>query len=417
MQPKHSGFSVKAADASSVFSFSPLEFMLLDFLLAAWVAVGILFFGVPGFYFVYMRRRSSGKWGLNIDSGYLPSVAILIPVYNEEGIIRLKLGNLSKVVYPLDKMEVILVNDCSTDSTLQIVNQYIADHPLPKISVFDSKEHLGKTGCLNNALKNVQADVVIISDADCFWPSDILQKALSYLSDPNVGAITARELLLNPQDTWVTLGEQFYDSTIQSIRIGESKLHSTIFFQGGFAAYKRSALEEFNHATDDSGTALDIIQNKKRALLIPEIGFFTISPTLWRDKFSVKIRRASHLQRLWARCLNLLVQGKLAIPKRIALPEIFLHIFNPLLLVALAVLTAAVMFAYPLLALVLAAAVCAVFAVKKTRTTALELIQNNLILLTALSSFLTNQKFKFWKPIQGSRTVLSEKLLREKQLI
>jgi cellulose synthase/poly-beta-1,6-N-acetylglucosamine synthase-like glycosyltransferase len=390
---------------------------LIDYLLVAWVAVGGLFFGVPAVYFLYMKRRSSGKWGLDIDSGYSPSATILIPVFNEEKVIRLKLENLSKLVYPLDKMEVILVNDCSTDGTLPIVNDYIAAHPMPKISIFDSKEHLGKTGCLNKALKNIQADVVIISDADCFWPSDILAKALSYLSDPTVGAITARELLLNPSDTWVTMGEQFYDSTIQSIRIGESKLHSTIFFQGGFAAYKRSAIMEFNHATDDSGTALDIVQSKKRALLIPEIGFFTVSPTVWRNKVSVKIRRASQLQHLWARCLNLFVKGKLAIPKRIALPEIFLHLFNPLLLVALAVLSVAVVVAYPLLGLVLALMLCGVFAFKRTRMTALELIQNNLILLTALSDFLTNRKFKLWKPIQESRAVLSERVLREKQLI
>lgn len=386
-------------------------------MVVVWIVIGLLFLGVPGTYFMYMKRCSRGKWGLCIDSNYLPSVAVLIPVYNEQKIIRLKLENLAKVVYPADKMKIILVNDCSVDNTLRIVDQYISEHPLPKIIVFDSKEHLGKIGCLNKALKSIQSDIVIISDADCFWQGDILQNALCYLSDSNVGAITARELLLNPGDTWVTLGEQFYDSTIQSIRIGESKLHSTIFFQGGFAAYKRSVLKEFNHTTDDSGTALDIIQNHKRTLLIPEIGFFTISPTVWQDKFAVKIRRASHLQLLWARCLSLLIQGKLVIPKRIAVPEIFLHLFNPLLLVGLVVLTVAVMVIYPLLALVIVVALCGVFAVKKTRTTALELIQNNLILLTALTSFLTSHKFRFWKPVESSRDALSESMLHEKQLI
>ena len=224
-------------------------------------------------------------------------------------------------------MEIIIANDCSTDNTLAEVSSYIAAHPEQKISVFDSKVHLGKTGCLNNVLKTIQADVVIISDVDCFWPNDILTKALSYLSDPTVGAITARELLLNPADSWVTLGEQFYDSNIQSVRIGESKLHSTIFFQGGFAAYKRSVISEFNHATDDSGTALDIVQTNRRALLIPEIGFFTVSPTTWKSKVNIKIRRAGHLQHLWARCLNLLAHGKLSMPKRIAVPEIYVAYF------------------------------------------------------------------------------------------
>lgn len=389
----------------------------MSWLLAAWVIVGAVFFGVPVAYFAYMKKRSSSIWNLNLDKNYAPSAAVLIPVHNEENVIRLKLENIAKVTYPTDKMEIIIVNDCSADGTLNEVNQYIATHPEQKITVYDSKVHLGKAGCLNNALKNVTADVVIISDVDCFWPSDILTKALSYLSDPTVGAITGRELLLNPADSWVTLGEQFYDSNIQAVRIGESKLHSTIFFQGGFAAYKRSALLEFNHATDDSGTALDIVQTNRRTLLIPEIGFFTVSPTKWKSKVNIKIRRAGHLQHLWARCLNLLMHGKLSMPKRIAVPEIMLHIFNPLFLVALAAFTVAVMVVYPYLGVALVLLIVGALAVKQSRVMAFELVQNNLILLMALSSFLTKRNFKFWKPVAESRTALSERLLHEKNLI
>ncbi len=389
----------------------------MDLLLVAWVIVGALFLGVPGTYFLYMTKRSVSKWNLNIDGSYTPSVAILIPVHNEEKIVRLKLENLAKVEYPKEKMEIIIANDSSTDGTLHEVNCFIAGNPQLNLKVFDGKEHLGKTGCLNSALKTVTADVVILSDADCFWPHDILTKALSYLSDPNVGAITGREFLLNPQASWVTLSEQYYDSTIQAIRIGESKVHSTIFFQGGFAAFKRCTLQEFNVATDDSGTALDIIQKHQRALLIPDTGFFTLSPTVYRHKVSIKIRRASHLQKLWARCLKLFLTGKLAFPKRIALPEIFLHIFSPLFFVAFLALSAAVMIVYPLLALLAALLLVGVFAVKKTRTTAVELIQNNLILLSALTSFITNRKFRMWKPIEESRFGLNEQLLREQKLI
>jgi len=386
-------------------------------LLIVWVSVGVLFFGVSAGYFLYMKHCSQAKWDLCVDSNYLPSVSIFVPVFNEQEIIGLKLENLAKVVYPANKFEIILVNDASTDNTLKIVAHYISEHPQPKITVFDSLEHLGKTGCLNQALKTLQSDIVIISDADCFWPADILQKSLIYLSDPTIGAITAREQLLNPADSWVTLGEQFYNNNIQSIRIGESKLHSTLFFQGGFAAYKRNLLKEFNHATDDSGTALDIIQTNKRAILIPEIGFFTISPTTWQEKVTVKIRRASHLQQLWARCLKLLIQGKLVMPKRIAIAEIFLHLINPLLLVAVIALTGTVMVVYPLLALSIIVVLCGVFAFKKTRITAIELLQNNLILLVALTSFLSNRKFRFWKPVEGARSALNKELLQKKQLI
>lgn len=389
----------------------------MSLLLAIWVAVGAVFFGVPAAYFVYMQKRSLSIWNLKIDSGYLPSVAVLIPVYNEEKVIRLKLGNIAKVSYTTDKIEVIVANDCSTDATINEVNSYIAAHPAQKITVFTGKEHMGKTGCLNNALKKVNADIVIISDVDCFWPSDILTKALGYLSDASVGAITARELLLNPADSWVTLGEQFYDNNIQSVRIGESKLHSTIFFQGGFAAYKRSALAEFNHATDDSGTALDIVQSQLRTLLIPEVGFFTVTPIKWKSKVNIKIRRAGHLQHLWVRCLHLLLRGELSMPKRIAVPEIILHIFNPLLMVALAVLTVVVMVVYPFLGVALVILILGTLTIKRSRILAFELVQNNFILLVALSSFLTKRNFAFWKPVADSRAMLNEMVLHEKNLI
>jgi glycosyltransferase involved in cell wall biosynthesis len=389
----------------------------LSWLLVIWIMVATVFFVVPIGYFIYMKRRSVTGWNLHLDSGYLPSAAVLIPVHNEQDLIGLKLENTAKVAYPRERLQIVIANDFSTDGTIQEVNRYKASHPECKIEVFNSTLHIGKAGCLNEALKTLNTEIVIISDVDCFWPSDILTKALTYLSDPNVGAITARELLLNPSDSWVTLGEQFYDQNIQSVRIGESKVHSTIFFQGGFAAYKRNMLGEFNHSTDDSGTALDIVQLRRRALLIPEVGFFTVSPTAWRSKFQIKMRRASHLQHLWVRCLNLMLRRKLQMPKRIAVPEIMLHIFNPFLFAVTAVLTVEVMIGYPMLASVLAVVFLGVFAAKKTRMMAFELLQNNFILLMALSSFLTKRKFVFWKPVKNSRAALNGTLLRAKNLI
>jgi len=364
-----------------------------------------------------MKKWSTRPWKLDIDENYQPSVAILVPVHNEEKTIRLKLENLSKVKYPVGKIETVIVNDASTDNTLTEISQYTAHNSSLKINVFDSKEHLGKTNCLNQALKSVNADVVIISDADCFWPSDMLLKALPYLSDPNVGAITGRELLLNPQGSWVTAGEQFYNTTVQSIRIGESKTHSTIFFQGGFAAYKYNILRGFDHEADDSGTALDIVQRNSRALLIPEIGFYTMFPTIWRNKITLKIRRASQLQHLWIKCLKLLLRGKLVLPKRIAIPEIFLHIFSPITFCALILVTALLLIEQSLLLLAFTSILLPLLLIRKSRISLIEIVQNNFILLAALTLFITKKRFKVWKTVENSRLLLNEKALQEKHLI
>jgi poly-beta-1,6-N-acetyl-D-glucosamine synthase len=385
-------------------------------ILFAWFFVAGCFAIFPCLYFFYMKGQITSSWNLKIDENYIPSVAILVPVHNEAKTIRFKLENLRRVQYPAQKMEIIIVNDASKDNTMKEISQYMANNPSLVIKIFSRKEHLGKVNCLNRALKSVNADVVIISDADCFWSSDILQKALPYLSDPKVGAITARELLLNNESSWVTLGEKFYDSFVQAIRIGESKIHSTIFFQGGFAAFKRNLVSEFNE-TDDSGTALDIVQQESRSILIPEIGFYTTFPATWTNKIDLKIRRASQLQHLWAKCLNLLIHGNLKIPKKIAIPEIFMHVFNPLLLFILGFLSIFVFIQYPYFFIIFVFMLSTIMMIPKAKTALVEAMQSNFILLIALTQFFSNKTLKFWKTNQESRIYLTEKLLKDFRLV
>ncbi len=383
-----------------------------------WLTLIAIFLGSSGLYFLYTKRIAGEPWNLSqIDKKYQPTVAILVPVHNEEKTIRLKLRNLEKQEYPPQKTDIVIVNDASTDRTLDEIKEYRLSNPSLNFRVFSKEEHLGKTKCLNLALKSVSAEIVIVSDADCFWPSDILSKALPYLSDPTVGAITAKEYLLNSGSSWITVGEQFFDDTVQAMHVGESKIHSTIFFYGGLAGYKRSLLDEFDHSVDDSGTALNMVQKNTRTLLLPEVGFYTSFPTRWKNKLSLKIRRASQLQHLWVKSLRLLLQGELKLPKKIAVPQIFLFIFNPLIFLALAVLSVFVSlenFALPAtLFLILLAALL----IKRTRVTIVEVFQNNVILLMGLTSFLNRRAFKLWSTTQESRSLITEDALRQRNLL
>ena len=378
-----------------------------------------IFVGSSGFYFLYARNMSRKPWNVKIDQQYRPKVAIIVPVHNEEKAIQLKLRNLERILYPYDKFEIVIANDASTDRTMEEVESFKLRNNSLNIRVVSVEQHIGKTNCLNLALKSVDTEVVVVSDADCFWPADILEKTVPFLSDPDVGAVCAREMLLNPEGSWVTKGEEFFDDTMEAIRVGESKIHSTIVFHGGFAVFKRSALDEFDPEVDDSGTALGIIQKEQRTLLLSETGFFTPFPTIWKNKLSIKIRRAIQLQHIWAKCLMLMLKGKLKIPKRIAIPEIFLHIFNPLLLVAFVslmifgtIMERNVIFLSGILLFFRASLLF-----KRSRTITLEVLQNNLILLAALSSFFNNKGFRLWKSVQESRSFITEETLRRNDLV
>lgn len=364
-----------------------------------------------------MKHQALRPWKLDIDEAYTPSVSILIPMYNEERIVGLKLENLYNVEYPKDKIQVIFINDASTDGTLKKLLVLINRYKDLNIKVITSTKRLGKSAALNRALKYATKKVVVVSDADCFWSSNILKRALPYLADPRVGAITGREILLNPKQSWVTKSETSYNDFVQAIRLGESKIHSTILFQGGFAAYKRFCLKEFDCETDDSGTALNIVQSNYRTLLIPDLIFYTLFPSVWKGKIAIKTRRATQLIRIWAKCLKLQLNRKLILPKKIFLPEAFLYILNPLFFLALILTIFLCFLKQPSFLLAVPVVLMLVLLVSRGRMLLIETIQGNCILLIALVAFITNKKFDVWKTAEDTRLILEKDVLKEKCLI
>lgn len=328
----------------------------------------------------------------------MPAVTILIPTHNEEETIDLKLENINKIAYPKEKMEVILADDASTDRTLSKVYDFRKIHPELNIKVVKQNPHIGKSRVLNAALPASTNDIIIVSDADSFWPYDILLKALPYLSDSTIGAITASGAIDNPNQSWVTRGETNYLKTMRLLRLGESKIYSTIRFEGGFCAYKRSAFEKFDHesGSDDSGTALYVVQNKFRTIFVPEATFTTNFPNRLKEKIKAKTRRANHLMRLWIKCLKLLLERRLFLPKRIAIPEIFISIFNPLVFLALIVVTLVSIFLYPSLLVLWILVLLAVSIVPTVRSYFVEITLDNFILFYSLLLCIRRKKFVAW---------------------
>jgi cellulose synthase/poly-beta-1,6-N-acetylglucosamine synthase-like glycosyltransferase len=364
-----------------------------------------------------MRSCSFKPWNVKKNEDYLPGVTVIVPFYNEEKTVKLKLENLTRVLYPRDRLQIILVNDGSSDGTMHEILDFKKSTPDINLQILDNAQRKGKTKSINAALSHAKGEIVIVSDADCFWPPDILRKALPFLSDTSIGAVTGLEVLLNPQDSWVTETEILYDNTVHSIRLGESKVHSTIFFQGGFGAYRRNLLEGFDLEADDSGTALNIVQKGARALLLSDAVYFTTFPRLWREKIAIKIRRASQLVRIWLKSLKLSLKGKLLLPWKIFIPEAYLYLVNPFIFVAVFMLSILVVVENPIYLIVFLTLLIAVSLTRKLRTLAVETIQNQLILLMAIFLSVSKRNFISWRPVETSRTQLNRELLKEKGLI
>jgi cellulose synthase/poly-beta-1,6-N-acetylglucosamine synthase-like glycosyltransferase len=357
-----------------------------------------IFLGSYLTYFAYILRYAKIPWKLQIERGFQPKITILIPVHNEESTIESKLENIKNIHYPKEKIEVIVADDASDDRTVEKVKCFMENNPDLKLRIVQQNPHVGKSAALNKALDFCTSEIVVVSDADTYWPSNILLEALPYLSDPSIGAVTGRSVNRNVFQSWVTKGEDAYLRLSSLLRLGESKIYSTIRFEGGFCAYKRSAFNRFDCETgsDDSGTALNVVQNGFRAIMVPEATFYTDFPTSLQDKLKIKVRRANQLIGLWMKCLKLMLKGELRLPKRIAILEFLLFVVNPIILLALtaSALTIIILFPFSVFSVALLLIICG--AMIFARRVFIEVLLDNFILLYALLTYLLGRRYVAW---------------------
>ena len=383
---------------------------MFELLLSAWLLTGAVALGPAVFIFLYMKRSAKKPWPTRIDAEYKPKISIIVPTYNESRIIQLKLINLSRLGYPKSLLETLVVDSNSSDNTAEIVQQFCEKNSDANLRLIAEKERKGKSHALNSALEQCKGEIIIVSDADCFWPSDILEKAIPFLADPSVGVIGGPKILMNAEQTWVTRMEEQYLRSANSLRLGESKAGSTVFFEGGFSAFKKNAINGFDPyktGSDDCGTVISTIEKNFRAELVPNARFYTTFPTSLRNKISIKIRRINQLIRVFSTYLNLLIHGRLKSSKVTVVPNTLMYLFSPVAFVVFLVLTGLLVLGFPYLLLALL-----LFLVPKVRFYTYQIFENNLLLLTGLVGVASGRKFSVWSQPEDRECLSSEVLVQ-----
>ncbi len=94
-------------------------------------------------------------------------LSILIPAYNEGPTIHLILDKIKQVNLDNElEKEIIIVNDCSKDDTVEKVEKYMAENPTMPIRFFSQPKNMGKGAAIYRAIQEASGDYVIVQDAD-----------------------------------------------------------------------------------------------------------------------------------------------------------------------------------------------------------------------------------------------------------
>jgi 1,2-diacylglycerol 3-beta-glucosyltransferase len=136
-----------------------------------------------------------------------PKVSLLVAAKNEEAVIAKLVQRLCQLDYPLDKYEVWLINDNSSDNTGKIVDQLAQQYENLNVLHRDKSATGGKSGALNQVLPLTKGDIVGVFDADAIASPDLLNHVVAKFKNPQIGAVQVRKEIDNSGENFWTMSK------------------------------------------------------------------------------------------------------------------------------------------------------------------------------------------------------------------
>lgn len=328
---------------------SPVE------IVAVWLTVFLAEVVPFGAYLLYMRHVANGRpWNVKVDEAYEPRVSILLPIYNEASDIEKKLDNIVEASsdYPMEKFEIVIVDSASTDDTVARINGWRARNPGVGVNLFVEDSRQGMVHAENVGLDLAKYEVVVKTDADCFWRKDSLRNALKYLADPTVGAVAGLHDISSGKEGMALEVEKKYRDFYAWLRVGESKIYGTVLYEGELMAFKKDLVKRLGGfdeeiGGDDVPLALKLAQNHYRAISASDAFFVEYVPYTWKTRFSQKIRRGKHVVQALLKYRKTKMNGGIS---NLFVPmEFYIYALNPILFFALCTASIPLFYTYPIL--------------------------------------------------------------------
>ncbi len=200
------------------------------------------------------------------DDNSLPTIAFVVPAYNEQAVIARKIENILSLDYPQDKIEIWVGSDCSTDSTHDIVLNF-GD---PRVHLWIADSRGGKTQVINKLAPSLQTQVLIFTDANTVHRPDSIRKMMRYYADPHVGGVAGH---IEHRFTNKEIEEVLYRSFESRQKVMESQLHSTISAFGGFYSVRKEVFRPIAYnaySNDDVLIPMNTIRQGYRMIFAVE---------------------------------------------------------------------------------------------------------------------------------------------------
>jgi poly-beta-1,6-N-acetyl-D-glucosamine synthase len=204
------------------------------------------------FLMIYIRNKKSFFEYPKTNKNY--SVSFIVPAYNEGKSITETIEHIFNIGYE-NIIEVIVVNDCSTDNTKEEVEKLLKKYQ--KLKLINNPKNLGNAaGSQNVGFKYAKGELIAVVDGDSFPAKESINKMAGYFDNPKVGAVTCPVLARNHEKFFEKLQAIEY----KAISFGRKLLEyvdSIYVTPGPLALYRKKALIEIG-GFDEKNMTQDI---------------------------------------------------------------------------------------------------------------------------------------------------------------
>lgn len=227
-----------------------------------------------------------------------PFFSAIVPAYNEEKSIGMTLQSLVNLDYPAEQMEIIVVNDGSTDQTQKIVEQFIQEHSSPQIILLN-QQNGGKAKAMNHGLTIAKGEFFACLDADSFVSSNALQVMLPLFDEggeesAKVAAVCPLIKVKKPQSILEKV--QWYEYIINMFyRFLNAKLNCLHVTPGPFSVYRTQIIRNIGGfdeqtITEDLEIAVRLQKYHYKILHTFDAIVETVAPATWKALFRQRVR-------------------------------------------------------------------------------------------------------------------------------
>jgi cellulose synthase/poly-beta-1,6-N-acetylglucosamine synthase-like glycosyltransferase len=256
-----------------------------------WVSAAIViyvYFGYPlllGFLAKYFPRATDSS------IKFEPSVSLLISAFNENPVIGTKIENSLAIDYPSEKLETLVISDCSNDGTDQVVQQF-ADRG---VRLVRQEQRLGKSAGLNLAVPQARGEIIVFSDANAIYQPDSIRRLTQHFSSSHVGFVVGNARYADKSSpTPSAEAEGLYWKLETWMKKKESAFESVVGGDGAIYAIRRELYTPLlSTDINDFLNPLQIIDRGYQGIFEPAAISYEDTAESFQKEFQRKVRIVS----------------------------------------------------------------------------------------------------------------------------